>query len=159
MKKLGIAFICSLVLVIASSSFASNVYQIKGATLKQSQYDFKTTVTRVKQGLKQNHFKILKVLNHYKIAKKLNIKVQRTVSILFDQHQYGSTLIQANPALTLFMPMSINIWKGNDGKVYLNYWTPATDLPLNATINPKLQKMANKMSAKINAFTDEALNK
>lgn len=95
-------------------------------TSENSDYDFATTLTRVKSEIASAGFTVFTVIDHADQAAQAGAKLWPTQVIVFGDPKIGTALIQnCAQSVGLDLPMKILIWEDEEGEVWVSYnkWT------------------------------------
>ena len=135
-------------LVAALALFA---FEISGVQTAQAQdwslqqvtsaANYNQTVAKVKKLVAKNGMMILGEVNQGKILSMTGLKL-KAVSLFIGNPTMGKKILSADPGVGIAIPVRLNIFEGKDGKVYVNYYKPSTQL---AAFQSKPVSMAAKI--------------
>lgn len=117
-------------------------------TAVKSNYDFKTTVDRVKKCIKSNKgVTLFAVIDHQANAKKAGVEMGKATLFVFGNPGNGGKLMQAYPQSAIDLPLKVLVFE-DKGKVFISYVNP-TDIAKNykGAANHKFIKGAQGMLA------------
>lgn len=120
MKLFKLLTVSVFVLGFAVLSFASD-----HTTVTESKYDYKTTVEKTKQAIKNNKkVTLFAVIDHYENSKKLGGEMGKGTLFIFGNPAAGSKLMKEYPQAGIDLPLKVYIFEDN-GKVYYSYINPS----------------------------------
>ena len=131
MKKIN--FILTTVVVITVLFFGSltnsNLLYAhdSGVVTIQSKKSFDDTVSALRQLIAKNGMMVLAEVNHGKILSMTGLDING-VALFVGNPQVGKKLFTANRGTGLAVPIRVNIYEGTDGKTYVNYVKPSSQL-------------------------------
>lgn len=89
--------------------------------LVQSALSAKQTVARVRCILREKSIPISLIIDHAQEAAACGVKLRPTYTILAGSPAMRAQLLLLQQALSVLLPLRINIWEDADGKVWLAY--------------------------------------
>jgi uncharacterized protein (DUF302 family) len=118
-------------------------------TVKKSKYSVLKTVCSIRSAIKNKSLHIFKIINHQKGAKKVGLKMQESIIILFGNPKLGTKLMQLDPLIAYELPMKILVTKNKNNQTIVSY-KDGTWLKNNYNLgNSPLPNKINKVLASI----------
>lgn len=89
-----------------------------------SQYDFSTTVKRLKTLIKEQKLNYFDTINHSQNAKDVGMNLKPESVIVFGNPKMGTVLMNCNPSMGLDLPLRILVSTDYEGITTLMYTNP-----------------------------------
>lgn len=96
----------------------------KVMTLLESAYPVKTTMDRLESFLKSKGITIMARVDHAAGAKKADLDLRPTETLIFGNPAVGTHLMLSNQSISLDLPLRVAVWQDVDGVVWLGYRDP-----------------------------------
>ncbi len=145
MKKiniiLGAAFFTIIFFAGTFTSSNQLFAQDAGLITIQSKYSYDQTVNELKQAVAKGGMMDMAEINQGKMLAMTGIKLN-AISIFVGNPTVGNKLFTANRAVGFVVPIRVNVYDNTDGKTYISYIKPSTQL---ANLNNKQVNMIAKM--------------
>ncbi len=90
-----------------------------------SQYDYPTTVKKLKTAFASKGLTVFATIDHSTAAKEVGLTMKPTQVIIFGNPKGGTPLMNKAPALALQLPLKVLIAENNDGKVNVRFFKAA----------------------------------
>lgn len=144
------------VLILAGFLFTGAVLAQKGGINMNSQasnFSVDETIQRIEQILHKMDIPVFAKFDHGKNAEEAGLQLPPNQVIVFGSPQVGTKLMQANPAISIELPLKISVWEDKDGKV----WTSFPQMEKLATeYGLEKEPVIGKMQALLEKITAEA---
>jgi len=154
MKKFNLAFaaigIIAFVFVGSFTNTSKLMAQDREVVTVQSKKSFDETVDQLHQLVAKNGMMVLAEVNHGKILSMTGLDV-KGIALFVGNPQIGKELFTANRGTGLAVPIRLNIYEGSDGKTYVNYVKPSTQLA--SFSNEMINKIGEKLDQKLAMLT------
>lgn len=145
------AFFFSIILLAGSFTQSSKIFAAGTIPVTvQSKQSFENTVSEVRKLVKQNGMMVLSEVNQGKILSMTGLSVN-AVSLFVGNPQIGNKLFSADHGVGVAVPVRLNIYKGTNGKTYINYVKPSDQLA--SFKNERIQKIAQNLDKKLAMLT------
>lgn len=119
----------------------------------QSQHNFNQTISNIQSATSQNGLMVMGHLNQGQMLSMTGLQLKGE-SFLVGNPNMGKKLFTADPAVGVFVPVRIFVYKGSDGHTYVSYEKPSARLgQLN---NPQVSMMAQMLDQKIQGIAQAA---
>ncbi len=115
-------FTTGMVTPVIAGNTALSVDQLVTLT---SQYDYSTTVKKLKTAFASKGLTVFATINHSEEAKAAGLTMPPTQVIIFGNPKDGTPLMQKAPALALQLPLKVLIAEDNDGTVKVRFFKAA----------------------------------
>jgi uncharacterized protein (DUF302 family) len=127
MKKL---FSCVLLLGLwLGVQTAIALPEIKGVNTVLSKNAVVPTTNKLVKLLRADRDCVVRdVIDHQKIATALGHKMAPNMEVLFGCPNFDYSMVSANPMFSLYLPMTLVVWRDSNSKVYISYWNPQRDM-------------------------------
>ncbi|MCE3047724.1 DUF302 domain-containing protein [Helicobacter kayseriensis] len=120
-----------------------------------SEFDFQTTLQKLKQNIQTRGGIIFAEFDHSKNAQEVNLKLDPTVVVVFGNPKAGTLLMQENQAIGLELPLRIAVYQ-KEGKVFVS----AIDIQeLAQRYQIKNQKLIEKIKQMMQAILRDSTQK
>lgn len=120
-----------------------------------SEFDFQTTLQKLKQNIQTRGGIIFAEFDHSKNAQEVNLKLDPTVVIVFGNPKAGTLLMQENQAIGLELPLRMMVYQ-KEGKVFVS----AIDVQeLAQKYQIKNQKLIEKIKQMMQAILRDSTQK
>ncbi|MBL8580461.1 MAG: DUF302 domain-containing protein [Mesorhizobium sp.] len=123
--------------------------------VKESAFDFATTVQRLQTEIEKRGAKIVVTVDHAAAAKVTGLELRPTTVILFGNPALGTPLMQDRQTAGLDLPLRVLIWEDENGRVQIGYRPPSHITDVHGIEN--LKEVTDKMAGALNAITDAAV--
>ncbi len=110
-------------LCISVSAFADSP-EGKGLKYVKSNYDFETTVNRVRSVLEHNGMRIPIVIDHAAAAQSVGLELPPTTLIIFGNPKVGTPLMKCQRSVAIDLPQKFLVYEDSSGSVLLAYNDP-----------------------------------
>lgn len=154
MKRFNViltAFFFSVILFAGTFTQSSSTFAAEtGPVTVQSKQSFDNTISEIRKLVKQNGMMVLSEINQGKILSMTGISIN-AVSLFVGNPQLGNKLFSADRGVGIAVPVRLNIYKGEDGKTYINYVKPSDQLA--SFTNENIQKIAQNLDKKLAMLT------
>lgn len=119
---------------------------------RTSPHDVETTIDRLAAAVEAGGGKVFARLDHAAAAEEAGLELRPTQVLIFGNPKGGTPLMQANPALSVDLPLKIAAYAGEDGTVMVWRDPSAQFGPLGldkpaANISGMLDTLASKAAA------------
>jgi uncharacterized protein (DUF302 family) len=143
-------FFVILGLAVLFSSTQALLAQDGGVVTVQSKASFDQTVESLRKMVSQNDMMVLSEINHGKILSMTGLKLNG-ISLFVGNPTVGKKLFTANKGVGLAVPIRVNVFEDNDGKTYINYVKPSSQLGPFA--NEQVNMIAKMLDEKLQMLT------
>lgn len=96
--------------------FSSGAYAMEPV---KSQYDFSTTLTKVKDSILKRNIPIFAEFDFTSAAKNAKLELAPTKTIVFGNPKVGTFLMQENPNIALELPLKILVYQDASYNVFI----------------------------------------
>jgi uncharacterized protein (DUF302 family) len=114
----------ALSVIIALASAPAAAWAEGVLTVVESKFAVKETADRLAAALEAKGLKLAARIDHAAGAKAAGLEMPPTEVLMFGNPKLGTTLMLANPEISIELPMKIVIWQDASGKVQLGYTAP-----------------------------------
>jgi uncharacterized protein (DUF302 family) len=94
----------------------------------ESPYPVSETADRFAASAEEKKFAVFARIDHAKGAKSVNLELRPTELIIFGNPAAGTPVIEAEQTMGLSLPLKVLAWQDAEGKVWLGYDSPASEL-------------------------------
>lgn len=117
----------------------------------ESQFSVDETMQRIEQKLSVLEIPVFARFDHRKNAEEAGLELRPNKVIVFGSPKVGTKLMQANPAISIELPLKISVWEDKNGKVWatipqMNRLAIEYGLQTEAVVS-KLQSLLEKIAA------------
>ncbi|HDP98876.1 MAG TPA: DUF302 domain-containing protein [bacterium] len=124
--------------------------QDSGVVTVQSKSSFDNTVESLRKMVAQNEMMVLAEIDHGKILSMTGLKLNG-IALFVGNSVVGKQLFTANKAVGVAVPIRVNVYEEDDGKTYVNYVKPSSQLAPFA--NDQIKMVAQMLDEKLQALT------
>jgi uncharacterized protein (DUF302 family) len=139
-----------VMLLVTAFAASSGAAQTNGLVTLQSKSSFDQTVDQLRQLVAKNGMMVLSDLNQGKVMEMTGLKIN-AISLFVGNPTVGNKLFSADRGVGIAIPIRVNIYDNNDGKTYVSYVTPSTQLA--AFKNDDIAKTAKMLDEKLSMLT------
>ncbi len=154
MKKFNLSLVILLFAVVMFASLFSKSNQVyaqePGFVTVQSTHSFDNTVKEIKKLVAKNGMMVMSTLDQGKILSMTGLSIKAT-SLFIGNPQIGNKLFSADRGVGIAVPVRLNIYEGKDGKTYVNYVKPSSQLA--SFKNKEIHMIADKLDGKLAMLT------
>ena len=122
-RMIAAAFLFAAILLPFNSSFA----QEDGLVTVQSSASYDETISSLKRMVSQNDMMVLSEIDQGNIMSMAGMQLKAT-SLFVGNPTVGQKLFEQNHGAGLVVPVRVNVYEGNDGNTYVNYFKPSVQL-------------------------------
>jgi len=135
-------------------SFNSTFAQDDGLVTVQSSASYDETISALERMVSQNDMMVLNEIDQGNIMSMAGMQLKAT-SLFVGNPTVGQKLFEQNHGAGLVVPIRINVYEGNDGNTYVNYFKPSVQLSayesgeydeLGKMLDEKLGKMTSMLA-------------
>ncbi len=134
-----------VILVLALLMFTTQLFATQLFAQEVIKNELSVTVDKavkiLEKDIKSKGLKIFTVINHTDSAKKVGVKMNPSVVIIFGNPKVGTKLMNSNIAWSYELPLKIAIYKDDKGKVWAQTRLLPTDIE-----TPNAEKVITKIN-------------
>lgn len=87
----------------------------------ESQFSVAETMSRIEETLKKMKIPVFAKFDHGKNAEEVGLTLCPNQVIVFGSPKVGTKLMQANPNISIELPLKISVWEDKDGNVWTTF--------------------------------------
>jgi len=140
------AFLFAAILLPFNSTFA----QDDGLVTVQSSASYDETISTLERLVSQNDMMVLSEIDQGNIMSMAGMQLKVT-SLFVGNPTVGKKLFEQNHGAGLVVPIRINVYEGEDGNTYVNYFKPS--LQLSAYESGKFDELGKMLDEKLGKMT------
>jgi uncharacterized protein (DUF302 family) len=125
----------------------------------ESQNDFKTTISKLEETIKNQGLTHFYTINHSKNAKDANMTLKAESVVIFGNPKMGTILMNCNPSIGLDLPLRMLVTQNYKGLTSLSYTNPEYWSLKHNVKDPKCLNILNKAKIALGKLADKVGSK